>query len=155
MRDWRELEDLQPELRKIVRGDEDALQEANVRLIALSVKRRESIHKFAPYAKRVAQRCVVDNVRRESRLPKAIPLPEAVPSWAPTPLEAVCKAEERQRLDAEVARLTPRQREALEHPCRANHSNRYKALNNLRKHLGTAHSRDTIGIPGKLTPVKS
>jgi len=38
-----------------------------------------------------------------------------------------------------IAHLPPRQREAIENPGRARNSNRYKALNSLRRELAAPH----------------
>lgn len=140
MESWPELEALQRDLRRIVQGDEDALQQTNLRLL----ERRASIRNLPAYAGRTAKRCRIDQKRPIHA--RSVPLTDhpglAVP--APTPLEVLCTNENRERVEAAKRRLTDRQRDALENPRgRANNSIRYKAMRNLRRDLeGNGRGRD-------------
>lgn len=130
-----DLVDLQPTLRRIVRGNEDALQEANLRLLIA----KEPIRKLSHYAARTAHRCCIDARKRDrQRRLVALPADASVFDPVPTPLESLIAAEEHGRLHSELARLTARQRAALENGGRAHNSNRFKAVRRLRRRLGVS-----------------
>jgi DNA-directed RNA polymerase specialized sigma24 family protein len=146
MSDWPELEALQPNLLRMLRSDEDALQELNLRLL----QRRQFIQDLPRYARRAA-----GNSRR--RPPKNHPLTiidldsascPADPSSLPN--EVAVDREQAGLLQNAISRLPPRQRQLIEARLAESTGPRtsvtcgsrsvrnsavYKALRNLRKLL--------------------
>lgn len=136
---FHDLIELQPKLLRLVGDDEDALQDVNLRLLA----RADSIRDPDRYAARTAKRYRLDAARRAKRRngqPRVVTLPAdaRVPDHrSSTPVEVACAAKEHERLHSAIAQLPPRQRRAIENPCRGSNSNRYKALRRLRAALGS------------------
>jgi DNA-directed RNA polymerase specialized sigma24 family protein len=145
-----DLIQIQPELRRILDGDEDSLQELNLGLL----QNRRTIRDLARYARRAAR-----NSRNRSRMERRqcplVSLDErfCIPDARPSPAEVASKHEETALLDLAISQLPPAQRMAIEArlasdmdtpPCRSSafNSARYKALRNLRKRLASSARRD-------------
>lgn len=126
-----ELIALQPTLQRIVGNDQDALQEVNLRLL----ERADSIRDPGRYAARTAKTCRLDAAKRRQRHPASLPTDSVIVDPSPTPAETAAAAEERETLQTAIARLPAGQRVAVENPCRANNSSRYKAVSSLRRAL--------------------
>ncbi|HMQ15182.1 MAG TPA: sigma-70 family RNA polymerase sigma factor [Phycisphaerae bacterium] len=130
-----QLIELQPTLRRIA-GDEDAVQDANLRLL----KHAHLIRDPLRYASRTARTCRLEARRGKCEtVSLAIDAPLVDPS--PTPAQSAADAEDREMLRSAIRNLPVRQRDAVLNPCRANNSNRHKALRSLRMELGAPSRR--------------
>lgn len=135
----KELCILQPVLLRIVKGDWDALQAVNERLL----RGRHRIRDLPRYAKRVA----CHEQRRACQPTRYAPLDaaERIADTRFTPLESACRREEFGLLRDAIERLPPRQRDVMQAQLvrdskagrqGADNSAQYNARKNLRRLLG-------------------
>lgn len=119
---------LQPTIQKIA-GDEDVVQETNLRLL----ERAGTIRAPDRYAACTAKRCRIDTASRRA----SVSLAEAAEPIDPSPLpdEVAATHEQCERLRAVVSELPQRQREAMLSSGRVQNSNRYQAVRSLRRML--------------------
>ena len=98
---------LQSALRRIA-GSDDALQEANLRLLRL----RKTLREPERYAKRVARNQRFDEHRR-TRITLSLDAAANVVDGNTTPPDRAVEKEENQRVVTAVQQLPPRQRDAM------------------------------------------